>query len=99
MEYAKTLLCIFVFFFLRKTILFHREETTICMVSSQKDIISNCVYPTHPLTMKKNYPNVHMLPDPCIIDINGITIGATSTDVVKHLLEEELSVYVNFFIL
>lgn len=68
------------------------EETTICMVSSCKDAVSCMVYPTHPMTTNKTYPNVRMLPDPCVIDVNGITIGITSTDVVDHLLTEELSV-------
>jgi len=34
---------------------------------------------------------VHLVSDPCTLDIDGITIGLTSTDVLFHLGAEEIS--------
>ena len=71
-------------------LVFFRTEITICLISSNKDANADCVYPTHPMSTKKIYSNVHMLPDPCIIDLNGIEIGVTSTDILDHLITNEL---------
>lgn len=68
------------------------SETTILVVASHRDAYAECVYPTMATPLKKKYPNVHMLPDPSMIDLNGIVIGMTSTDIVDHLLSEELTV-------
>lgn len=67
-------------------------ETTILVVASHRDAHTNCVYPTMSVQMKKTFPNVHMLPDPSMIDLNGLVIGMTSTDIVDHILSEELAV-------
>jgi hypothetical protein len=32
-----------------------------------------------------------LAPDPCVVDIHGLVIGATSTDVLLHLGKEEIS--------
>lgn len=66
------------------------SETQVIMVSSSNDIQSSGVYPTHSYTIKTEYPNLKFLPDPCIFEIEGITIGITATDVIRHLAEEEL---------
>ncbi|XP_055923799.1 DNA polymerase alpha subunit B [Eupeodes corollae] len=68
------------------------NEITILVVASCRDANSDPVYPTMPVTLKMTYPNVHMLPDPSIVDLNGITIGMTSTDVLDHILNNELAV-------
>lgn len=68
------------------------NEITILVVASSKDANTDAVYPTMPVTLKMTHPNVHMLPDPSIIDLNGITIGMTSTDVLDHILNNELAV-------
>ncbi|XP_075153605.1 DNA polymerase alpha subunit B [Haematobia irritans] len=68
------------------------QETTILVVASHLDAHADCVYPTMAIQMKKTFPNVHMLPDPSMIDLNGLVIGMTSTDIVDHILSEELAV-------
>lgn len=65
-------------------------DTTILVVASHRDANADCVYPTMPINLKKTFPNVHMLPDPSIVDLNGLTIGVTSTDIVDHILYNEL---------
>lgn len=60
------------------------------MISSSNDIESSGVYPTHPYAIKNEYRNLKFLPDPCIFEIEGIKIGITATDIIKHLSEEEL---------
>ncbi|XP_016987416.2 DNA polymerase alpha subunit B [Drosophila rhopaloa] len=66
-------------------------HTTVLVVSSQKDAMVHSVYPTPPPTLRKTYPNLHMLPDPSLVDLDGITLGVTSTDVVDHLLSYEFA--------
>lgn len=67
------------------------SHTTVLMVSSQKDAMAHSVYPTPPPTLRKTYPNLHLLPDPSMVDLDGISLGVTSTDVVDHLLSHELA--------
>ncbi|SPP80994.1 DNA polymerase alpha subunit B [Drosophila guanche] len=67
-------------------------HTTVLMVSSQKDAMTHAIYPTPPPTLRRTYPNLHLLPDPSIVDLDGITVGVTSTDVVDHLLSHEFAV-------
>ncbi|KAH8341990.1 hypothetical protein KR059_007554 [Drosophila kikkawai] len=67
------------------------SHTTVLMVSSQKDAMVHSVYPTPPPTLRKTYPNLHMLPDPSLVDLDGITLGVSSTDVVDHLLSHEFA--------
>ncbi|XP_026850755.1 DNA polymerase alpha subunit B [Drosophila persimilis] len=66
-------------------------HTTVLMISSQKDAMSHTVYPTPPPALRKTYPNLHLLPDPSMVDLDGITLGVTSTDVVDHLLSHEFA--------
>lgn len=61
------------------------------MVSSSLDAQSNVVYPTHPNKMRHSFSNLTFLPDPSLININGITVALTSTDVIGHLSDAELS--------
>uniref|UniRef100_T1GQV8 DNA polymerase alpha subunit B n=1 Tax=Megaselia scalaris TaxID=36166 RepID=T1GQV8_MEGSC len=69
------------------------SDVTICCVSSYKDVCADSVYPTLPMSLKKQYPNVHMLPDPSIIELkSGLVLGITSVDVTDHILEYELAV-------
>ncbi|KAH8251936.1 hypothetical protein KR038_011472 [Drosophila bunnanda] len=67
------------------------SHTTVLIVASQKDAMVHSVYPTPPPTLRKTYPNLHMLPDPSLVDLDGITLGVTSTDVVDHLLSHEFA--------
>lgn len=61
----------------------------VILVPSSKDAHHHIVYPTPPYKLKKIYPNLHCFSDPCLIDINGLTIGATSADVLLHLSKQE----------
>ncbi|XP_026478350.1 DNA polymerase alpha subunit B [Ctenocephalides felis] len=64
----------------------------IIIVSSSKDAISAEVFPTPPYKLFNglNKPHLMLLPDPCTINILGILFTLTSTDVVRHMQEEEL---------
>ncbi|EDW82949.1 uncharacterized protein Dwil_GK22573 [Drosophila willistoni] len=66
-------------------------HTQVLMVSSQRDAMAHSVYPTPPPVMRRIYPNLHLLPDPSIVDLDGITVGVTSTDIVSHLLSHEFA--------
>lgn len=37
--------------------------------------------------------NVHFMPDPCVVDINNVIFGLTSSDVMFQLGAEEISLY------
>lgn len=65
------------------------NDTQICVVSSHDDINGSGVYPTHPYKISKTHPNLHLLPDPCVVDVNGVTIALTSTDICQHITEAE----------
>ncbi|KAH8278810.1 hypothetical protein KR018_009854 [Drosophila ironensis] len=67
------------------------SHTTVIMVSSQKDAMAHPVYPTPPPTLRRSYPNLHMVADPSVVDLDGITVGVTSTDVIDHLLSHEFA--------
>lgn len=68
------------------------SHTHILIVSSHEDANSTFVYPTPPYESKKQFRNVHLLPDPCIVGIDGVHIGITSTDTIGKLSNNELSI-------
>ncbi|XP_004521246.1 DNA polymerase alpha subunit B isoform X1 [Ceratitis capitata] len=65
--------------------------TKILIVTSHKDANADPVYPTMSVPLRKSYPNVHVLPDPSMIDLNGIVMGMTTTDIVQHIISHELA--------
>lgn len=69
-------------------------DTKTIIVSSLNDINSSAVYPTHPYKLKivRPFPNLYFVPDPCIVDINGVQIALTSTDITQHLADSEYCV-------
>ncbi|KAL0270076.1 UNVERIFIED_CONTAM: hypothetical protein PYX00_007603 [Menopon gallinae] len=68
------------------------KKTQVVMVSSYKDCNSQFVYPTPQLPLKdRHYQNLHLLPDPSIFKIGGVSIGVTSTDILLHIGKEEIS--------
>lgn len=71
-----------------------RTETEVIIVSSQKDAHSSFVYPTYAYSVQKTYPNLHLLPDPCKITVNNVTIGLSSTDILGHIQDFEVAMYV-----
>lgn len=64
--------------------------TEVIFIPSQRDICHHCVYPQPPF---KEEPTrrIRMMPDPCTIMINDVSIGITSTDILFHLGAEEVS--------
>ncbi|XP_059053167.1 DNA polymerase alpha subunit B isoform X2 [Achroia grisella] len=66
-------------------------STNIYIVSSVKDVFHVNIYPTPPYSTRRKYQNIHFLPDPCTININGVVVGLTSTDVLMSINNEEIS--------
>ncbi|XP_023023808.2 DNA polymerase alpha subunit B [Leptinotarsa decemlineata] len=65
-------------------------DTHVIIISSQKDAHHHPVYPTPPFKIAERYNNLTFVPDPCMININGLVIGATSADVLLHISNFEL---------
>ncbi|XP_034834099.1 DNA polymerase alpha subunit B [Maniola hyperantus] len=65
--------------------------TKIYIVSSQKDAFHTNIYPTPSYSSRKKHTNIHFLPDPSTLNINGVFVGVTSTDVLMHISQEEIS--------
>ncbi|CAH0728424.1 unnamed protein product, partial [Brenthis ino] len=65
--------------------------TQIYIVSSNKDAFNVNIYPTPPYKSRRKHPNIHFLPDPCTLNINGIIVGVTSTDILMNISQEEIS--------
>lgn len=69
-------------------------DIQVVIVSSSRDAHHHSVYPTPPFEPLPNHQtfrdNVYMVPDPCILDINGVNVGMTSADVLFHLAKTEL---------
>ncbi|XP_041969121.1 DNA polymerase alpha subunit B isoform X2 [Aricia agestis] len=65
--------------------------TKIYIVSSCKDAFHVNIYPTPPYSSKKKHPNIHFLPDPANLNINGVTISITSIDMLMNISQEEIS--------
>jgi DNA polymerase alpha subunit B len=71
------------------------NDTKVIIVSSGDDINSSACYPTRPYKLKhmlRPFPNLFMAPDPCIVDINGVQVAITSTDIAQHLSDSEYCV-------
>ncbi|XP_075982564.1 DNA polymerase alpha subunit B [Anticarsia gemmatalis] len=65
--------------------------TKIYIVSSNKDAFHVNIYPTPAYSSRRKHANLHFVPDPCTLNINGIVIGVTSTDILMHISQEEIS--------
>jgi DNA polymerase alpha subunit B len=71
------------------------SDTKIIIVPSCDDINSSSCYPTRAYKLKKTlaaFANIFLATDPCTLDINGIKIAMTSTDITRHLEESEFCV-------
>lgn len=60
-------------------------NTQVIIVSSQNEAHYHPVYPTPPYNVRDKYNNLTFFPDPCMININGLLIGATSADILFHI--------------
>ncbi|XP_026671087.1 DNA polymerase alpha subunit B isoform X2 [Ceratina calcarata] len=70
--------------------------TRVILVPSYRDAHHDSVFPTPEFVLNSNKVGptstiVHCMPDPCIININGLHIGITSVDSLKHFGLKELS--------
>lgn len=66
-------------------------NTQVLMIPSWRDAHHHAVYPVPPFVLRKQYAKLILAPDPCVVDIHGLVIGATSTDILLHLGKEEIS--------
>ncbi|CAH0690090.1 unnamed protein product [Spodoptera exigua] len=66
--------------------------TKIYIVSSNKDAFHVNIYPTPAYCSRRKHTNIHFMPDPCTLNISGIIVGVTSTDILMHISQEEISV-------
>lgn len=73
----------------------YRSEVNVLVISSSRDAHGTTIYPTHPYSLRSNYKNLRFLPDPCTVQINGVTVGISSTDIFSHILDAELSEFVS----
>ncbi|XP_074105563.1 DNA polymerase alpha subunit B isoform X2 [Cotesia typhae] len=69
------------------------KSTQVVLVSSYEDILHDGFYPTAEYRLRESVkkPNLHLMPDPCTIEVDGLIIGATSVDIIRHLSSEEIS--------
>ncbi|XP_044746496.1 DNA polymerase alpha subunit B [Coccinella septempunctata] len=62
----------------------------IVVICSSKDVHHYKVYPTPPYKLREKYKNVKVFPDPCILRIDDLIVGATTTDIMYHIAKEEV---------
>ncbi|KAK0094943.1 hypothetical protein PV326_009591 [Microctonus aethiopoides] len=67
--------------------------TQVIMIASHEDVHHDAFYPTPEYSIRNSLkrPNLHLMPDPCMLDIDGLIIGITSVDIIRHLSSEEIS--------
>ncbi|KAK1150948.1 DNA polymerase alpha subunit B [Acipenser oxyrinchus oxyrinchus] len=72
--------------------------TQLVFVPSQRDVHHDFVFPQppfHPSHLSQlsgeDRQRVLLLPDPCTLDLSGVVIGVTSTDILFHMGAEEIS--------
>lgn len=65
--------------------------TEVLVVSNHEDIMSMFVYPSFPYKINRFFKNLHFLPDPCVVSINGLEVGITTVDIIKDLSDAEVS--------
>ncbi|XP_046401984.1 DNA polymerase alpha subunit B isoform X2 [Ischnura elegans] len=79
-------------------------NTQVVLVSSARDVHAHPVYPTPayaflPGGRAAQYmssdgtkrPRLILAPDPCLLDVSGVVIGVTATDILMHLGREEMA--------
>ncbi|XP_061300077.1 DNA polymerase alpha subunit B [Pezoporus flaviventris] len=67
----------------------------LVFVPSARDVHHDCVYPQppfhYPELPKEDKQRVHFVSDPCTLEVDGIVLGLTSTDLLFHMGAEEIS--------
>lgn len=61
----------------------------VILAPSHKDVHNLTTFPSFPYKLHKHNENLHLVPDPFLIDINGVVIGGTSADILFHLSKVE----------
>ncbi|KFB44746.1 AGAP004392-PA-like protein [Anopheles sinensis] len=65
-------------------------QTEVCIVANHDDLVGSFVYPTLPYKVASFYKNLHLLPDPCVINVGeGLEVGVTTVDIIKQLNDAE----------
>nr|CAG4637850.1 EOG090X07VJ [Chydorus sphaericus] len=77
---------------LEKLYRFIPKNVEVIIVPSWRDVHHRTVYPTPPFDVKKAQPNFNFFSDPCVVNINGVFIAMTSTDILFHLSKEEIAI-------
>uniref|UniRef100_A0AAR5QK73 DNA polymerase alpha subunit B n=2 Tax=Dendroctonus ponderosae TaxID=77166 RepID=A0AAR5QK73_DENPD len=67
-------------------------ETHVIVVSSRKEPHHFPVYPTPPYEVGQDYANLTLMPDPCMVNINGLVVGTTTADILFDIGSFECSV-------
>ncbi|XP_071547117.1 DNA polymerase alpha subunit B isoform X2 [Panulirus ornatus] len=62
--------------------------TQVILVPSSRDVCSPMMYPTPPYSVNGN---VTCASDPALLDIEGVVVALTATDILFHLGKEEIS--------
>lgn len=68
------------------------NSVQVCVIPSWRDVHYRAVYPTPPFQQENKLPNFHFYSDPCVLNVEGVFIALTSTDILFHLSKEEISV-------
>ncbi|XP_046645326.1 DNA polymerase alpha subunit B-like [Daphnia pulicaria] len=68
------------------------NHVQVCVIPSWRDVHYRAVYPTPPFQQENKLPNFHFFSDPCVLNVEGVFIALTSTDILFHLSKEEISV-------
>nr|SVE75814.1 EOG090X07VJ [Daphnia hispanica] len=68
------------------------DSVQVCIIPSWRDVHYRAVYPTPPFPQENKAPNFHFFSDPCVLNVNGVFIALTSTDILFHLSKEEIAV-------
>ena len=63
----------------------------IVVPSGSRDVHHTFIYPTPPFEEAKSCDRIHMMTDPCMVSVGGVWFGITSTDILFHLIKEEIS--------
>jgi len=73
-----------------------KTKTKVVVCPSTKDVTHHAAYPQPPipcsvLDLVKNHEGIIMAPNPCIVKINGISIGINTADTIMHLAQDDVA--------
>eukprot|EP00033_Pygsuia_biforma_P003396 GCRY01003719.1.p1 GENE.GCRY01003719.1~~GCRY01003719.1.p1 ORF type:complete len:614 (+),score=198.26 GCRY01003719.1:189-2030(+) len=65
------------------------SATRVLIAPSSGDLAAEPCYPQPPLATDTKH--ITFLPNPCVCDVNEITVGVNATDIIKHLIGAEIA--------